>query len=169
MITLFLASTLALSSPAADTWQTLKPAGGYFSVSMPAKATAAVQTSQVPMGGTVTLHQYQVQAGGRMYMVQDATMSEAIAKAAPDAMLDAVVNSFGNSMGGKKVSSGKISFQGYPGRSMVFDRENKRVRGITVLAGTHNYTVVFGGPVADATGPDAKRFFGSFKILKGVK
>lgn len=164
-MTSLLFASLLLAAPPQQAWKPFRPAGALFSVSMPGKPEEKTTSTTVPLGGKVTLHAYQLSAAGHLYMVQDAVMEESVAKAAPDVLLDSVVSSFGTSFGGTKVSSGTIKFQGWPGRSMVFDKGTIRVKGITVLAGRHNYSVVFVGPKADASGPDSKRLFDSFKIL----
>ena len=155
------------SAHASDAWKTFKSPSGTFSVKLPGTPRQTSQDMDQPMGGKIHLTMFVVAAKPLVYIVSDSTIDkDSPALSAPEAVLSGVETGYANSTNSKVLSSTKTKIQGFPAHRMVLQGPTMLTKGITLIAGNHNYTVVIASGNGKLDQATVDKFLNSFKVLK---
>lgn len=158
------ASSQSLTAP--DDWQTYQFADGSFSIEFPGKPEEQLQPVETPMGRIEGRMMIAITASGLFaaqyadYPVSYTTPGEirTVLDAARDLSIERVK--------GRLLSEREISYNDYRGREVVVAIEAGTLRTRQYLVGRRMYMLMTISSAAEETAAQ-KRFFGSFKILKG--
>jgi hypothetical protein len=150
-----------------STWAAVRSGEGRFEVLMPEKLQATKSTVKTRIGD-VEAFVFQSTGADRAYVLMYNDYPAALVRGNPaEALLDgAREGGLAKVAGGKLKAEQKIQRGGHPGRDLLIEVMGGRyfIRDRLYLVEGRLYQLIVAGPEEFVRGPDAGKFFDSFKL-----
>jgi hypothetical protein len=146
-------------------WVKIAPAGGQFSIMMPAAPRTDVKTNNTPLGvATTNLSIYQTEHGwyGVTWTVYPPTMKIEIQ---PE--LDATRDNFIKAVNGTLLDENKVFQNGVAGTEFIVESPNSMLTSRIFVVGSRTYQLAVAFPKGENHAQDIDQFLSSFQLVKG--
>jgi len=146
-------------------WVKIAPAGGQFSVMMPAAPRTAVKTNNTPLGvATTNLSIYQTEHGwfGVTWTVYPPAMKIEI-----QTELDATRDNFIKAVNGTLIDENKVFQNGIAGTEFTVESPNSMLTSRIFVVGSRTYQLAVAFPKGENHAQDIDQFLSSFQLVKG--
>jgi len=146
-------------------WVKIAPAGGQFSVMMPAAPRTAVKTNNTPLGvATTNLSIYQTEHGwfGVTWTVYPPAMKIEI-----QTELDATRDNFIKAVNGTLLDENKVFQNGVAGTEFTVESQNSMLTSRIFVVGSRTYQLAVAFPKGENHAQDIDQFLSSFQLVKG--
>jgi hypothetical protein len=164
-------SVLAFQAPdpLLEGWKDFSPKGVHFRVKMPDLPKESARTVETPKG-TVNLSLYVVEKNGVGYVVVRSVLPPAAVAGSPKTVLDEARDDGVKNSGGTLKEEKEIELDGHPGREMILELPDSRIRGGGIyrtriyLVGRTHYQVIAASSKAKDQPRQVAAFLESFKL-----
>jgi len=173
MLHVTLAISFFLTGQTADRplqdWPDFSPRGGRFTVKMPGVPKAKTQTVETP-SGTVKITSYGMERDGMAFMIMISELPPDTLKRNAKEVLDEARDKGVQNSRGTLREEKEIELGGFPGREMILDLPDSRVRGGGIyrtrlyLVGRTHYQVITLSSKAKAKSNVMSAFLDSFRL-----
>ena len=145
-------------------WVKIAPAGGQFSIMMPAAPRTDVKTNNTPLGvATTNLSIYQTEHGwfGVTWTVYPPTMKIEI-----QTELDATRDNFIKAVNGTLLDENKVFQNGVAGTEFTVESQNSMLTSRIFVVGSRTYQLAVAFPKGENHAQDIDQFLSSFQLVK---
>jgi hypothetical protein len=161
-----------LAGLAAGAWQTYTSDEGRYSVELPGRPKTRTETKPTPLGPIVVKFTYAEATPESVFMVNHCDLPVARATDDPRAIFDDGCAEAMASSQGKQQSSKDVTFEGFPGREVIFNGTQRgrsfRCHTRLLLVGRRLYQTMWIGS-GEEPAADVERFLASFKLISPPK
>ncbi len=147
-------------------WYGVQVEGNAFTVEMPGIPDHRVVSDVSARGTPFTLHSYSLEAGGHSYVAQSALYPPDVDTTRPRGVLQAALDGRARALDGGRWRNvvWREVMGGAAADSVGVVRGGGDLRQLVLLKQQRFASLAFLGPTGSATGPDAERFFNSFRM-----